>query len=101
MLTLLGQFLTTTAASHWARRGTFNMATTAAADAATYSDGTTRYRQEIQNEPVGWGARRRCRRPRRDRRWQWPLAAAAVFDDSVAAAAETTMAVDRRGHTAG
>jgi len=60
-----------------------------------------RFGQEIQNKPVGWGACRHCRRPCCDRRWQWPLAAAAIFDDSVAAVAETMMAVDCRGRTAG
>jgi len=41
MLTLQGQFSTTTAATRWARCGAFDMATTVASDAATYSDGTT------------------------------------------------------------
>jgi hypothetical protein len=32
---------------------------------------------------------------------RWPIAAAAVFVDAVAAAAATTMAADRRDRTAG
>ncbi len=47
-------------------------------------------------EGVGGGARRRRRRPRHDGRMRWPIAAAAVFVDAVAAAAATTMAADRR-----
>ena len=52
-------------------------------------------------EGVGGGARRRRRRPRRDGRMRWPIAAAAVFVNAVAAAAATTMAADRHDRTAG
>ncbi len=52
-------------------------------------------------EGVGGGARRRRRRPRHDGRMRWPIAAAAVFVDAVAAAAAMTMAADRRDRTTG
>ncbi len=52
-------------------------------------------------EGVGGGAHRRCWRPHRDGRMRWPIAAAAIFVDAVAAAPATTMAADRRDRTAG
>ncbi len=52
-------------------------------------------------ESVGGGARRRRRRPCRDGRMRWPITAAAVYVDAVAAAAATRMAADRRDRTAG
>ena len=54
----------------------------------------------LRREDVGGGAQG----PRRDGQRGWPLTAAAIFVDAIAAAAAavaTMMAVDRRDHTAG
>ena len=59
----------------------------------------------LRREDVGGGAQGRRRRPCRDGQRRWPLTAAAIFVDAVAAASAsaavaTMMAVDRRDRTA-
>ena len=58
----------------------------------------------LRREDVGGGAQGRRRRPCRDGQCRWPLTAAAIFVDAVAASAAaavaTMMAVDHRDRTA-